>query len=45
MVVEDVEGAKEAEEVEDSEAAESCLARKVASFGMMAHRHYIPRRI
>jgi hypothetical protein len=41
-----VEEVKEVEDVEDEDsAAESPLARKVASFGMSARRHYTLRRI
>jgi hypothetical protein len=32
-------------ESEDSAAAESCLARKLASFGMISRRYYTPERI
>jgi hypothetical protein len=42
----EVEEAKQAEEAEDEPSpAESRLARKLASFGMAAHRHYTSRRI
>jgi hypothetical protein len=43
--IEDGEEVKDAEEVEDRDsAAESCLARKLASFGMVAVRYYTARR-
>jgi hypothetical protein len=45
--MEEVKEAEEVEEVgdEDSVAAESRFARKLASFGMMAGGYYTPRRI
>jgi hypothetical protein len=45
--IEDVEEVKDAEEVEgnDSCAAESCLARKLASFGIVLGGYYTPQRI
>ena len=46
--VEEGEEVKEVEEVkdgEDSVAGESCLARKLASFGMVAGGYYTPGRI
>lgn len=42
----EVEEGKEVEDVEDADsAAESLLARKVASFGMALGRYYTLRRI
>jgi hypothetical protein len=43
----EVEEVEEMEEVEgeESAAAESRLARKVANFGMVRGRYYTPRRI
>jgi hypothetical protein len=43
--IEDVKEVEEAKELEDSGAGESCLARKVESFGMAVGGHYTPRRI
>jgi hypothetical protein len=43
--IEEVEEVKEVKEVEDSVAGESCLARKLASFGIAATSYYTPRRI
>jgi len=44
--MEDVEEAKEAEEVDDADSTvESRLARKVASFGMVLRGYYTPERI
>jgi hypothetical protein len=46
MEVEEVEEGEEVEDVEDEDsAAESRLARKVASFGMRAGRYYTLGRI
>jgi hypothetical protein len=44
--MEDVEEAKETEEVDDADSTvESRLARKVASFGMVLRGYYTPERI
>jgi hypothetical protein len=41
----EVEEVEEVEEVKDSGAAESCLARNVASFGIVVGDNYTPGRM